>query len=104
MIGLVEIKMARSKPKRKETERRPLRYMNEMRAVRLVSLPDGDETRQVLQCNAGVTGAGVFYANGEMETIDGPWRVTIEGPKKDTVNLMFRAALKSVGFKILLEK
>ena len=101
---------ADDEPKKKKLKKKGIAaYRDEMRAVRFVSVGGSDEgferAKQVMRVSlgksTGANGVDFYFANGECNDDEaGAIHVSVNGPKRDLVNLMFRAAIRKAGFKI----
>lgn len=83
-------------------------YREEMIAVRWVSVDDNnmgfERVKQVMRVSLGLTTgehSRFYFSNGECNDDEaGAIHISINGPTRDTVNMMFRAAIRKIGFKI----
>jgi len=115
--GEFKFKSKRRKAKKKNRNEGIGGYYKTMRAERFVSDGEGGKVKQIMECNFGLTtnvrsigdvvhaSGKVFVANGETEDVEGgrAIRVTIYGPKKDIVHIMFKHAIKAIGFEVDLD-
>ena len=95
-----------ARERKKKGKAKPILERSEEVAERYVSGKDNARVLQRMRCNYGTTTIRdgkeeIHYANGEVMTEHGLMRVTVEGGPRDTVRLMFDAAIERVGFKVV---
>lgn len=114
--GELKFKSKRRKATKKNRNEGIGGYHNTMRATRFVSDGEGGKVKQVMECNFGLTtnvrsvgdvvhaSGKIFFVNGEANVEDDrAIRVTIYGPKKDIVHIMFKHAIRAIGFEVDLD-
>jgi len=96
--------MGRKKARQENKNAGVCGYLDVMKAVRPVGDHETLETiEHEVECHFGRTKTyefDHFYANAESPSGKPFYRITIVGPKRDVVNIMFKSAIESVGFEI----